>query len=290
MFWSRSDAKPARDVPPYRRLMPYLMRGANESVVYFDLPIDVTHTRTFISSFNAGHPETRITLFHVVLWAAVQTLHRRPRLNRFVAGNRLWERDGIWISYSAKKRLDDDSPIVVLKRRFDPTEYFEAMIESLYAGLRVGRSEKKSYVDKELGMLLALPGPALRAVMALSKAANALGMLPKRFIDGDPMFASLFIANLASLKMDAGYHHLYEYGNIPIFCVIGQIKDVPAVEDGQLVTRPIATLRFSYDERVEDGLYAQRSMELLKSLVEDPLAHGVARAAALAPGQPEVLA
>jgi hypothetical protein len=290
MFWSRSDAKLARDVPAYRRLMPYLMRGANESAVYFDLPIDVTHTRTFIVSFNAAHPETKITLFHVVLWAVVQTLHRRPRLNRFIAGNRLWQRDGIWISYSAKKRLDDDSPIVVLKRRFDPEEDFDAMIGSLYAGLREGRSDKKSHVDKELGILLALPGPALRAVMALGKLANAFGMLPKSFIDGDPMFASLFIANLASLKMDAGYHHLYEYGNIPIFCVIGQIKEAPAVVDGQLVTRPIATLRFSYDERVEDGLYAQRSMELLKSLAEDPLAHGIAKAAPRPPGQPEVLA
>src|SRR6185503_18584753 len=211
MFWSRSDAKPARDVPPYRRLMPYLMRGANESAVYFDLPIDVTHTRTFIAGFNAAYPETRITLFHVVLWAAVQTLNLRPRLNRFVAGNRLWERNGIWISYSAKKRLDDESPIVVLKRRFDPEEDFDAMIEGLYAGLRDGRSDKKSHIDKELGLLLALPGPALRAVMALSKVANAFGMLPRSFIDGDPMFASLFIANLASLKMDAGYHHLYEY-------------------------------------------------------------------------------
>lgn len=290
MFWSRTDAKPARDVPPYRRLMPYLMRGANESAVYFDLPVDVSLTRTFITSFNAGHPDTRITLFHVVLWAAVQTLHRRPRLNRFIAGNRIWERDGIWISYSAKKRLDDDSPVVVLKRRFDPGEDFEAMVDSLYSGLREGRSKKKSYIDKELAALLALPGPALRAVMALSKVANALGILPKSFVDGDPMFASLFIANLASLKMDAGYHHLYEYGNIPIFCVIGQIKDVPAVQEGRLVTRPIATLRFSYDERVEDGLYAQRSMELLRSLVEDPLAHGVTKAAAVAPGQAEVLA
>jgi hypothetical protein len=278
MFWSRSDAKRARDVPPYRRVMPYLMRGANESAVYFDLPIDVTLTRAFIADFNVRRPETRITLFHVVLWAAVQTLERRPRLNRFVAGHRLWERDGIWISYSAKKRLDDDSPIVILKRRFDPAEDFEATIDSLYAGLREGRSDKRSRIDKELGALLALPGPGLRAMMALSKLLNSLGMLPKSFIDGDPMFASLFIANLASLKMDAGYHHLYEYGNIPIFCVIGQIKDVPVVHEGRLVARPIANLRFSYDERVEDGLYAQRSLEMLRGMVEDPLAHGLSTA------------
>jgi hypothetical protein len=274
MFWSRSDARRARDVPAYRRLMPYLMKGANESAVYFDLPVDVTRTRSFIEGFNAAHPETRITLFHVVLWAAVRTLERRPRLNRFIAGGKLWERDGIWISYSAKKRLDDESPIVVLKRRFDSGESFEAMVGALYAGLREGRSAKQSRVDKEVRAVLALPGPALRALLALSKFADGLGMLPKSMIDGDPMYASLFIANLASLKMDAGYHHLYEYGNIPIFCVIGQIADVPAVRDGRVEVRPIANLRFSYDERIEDGLYAQRSLEILRGIVEDPAAHG----------------
>jgi hypothetical protein len=254
--------------------MPYLMRGVNESVVYFELPIDVTETRRFIDDFNAAHPDTRITLFHCVLWAAVKVLNERPRLNRFVAGGRLWQRDGIWISYSAKKRLDDDSPVIVLKRRFEPSESFSEMVDDYYSGLRTGRSDKKSRVDKEIGAVLSLPGPGLRALIALSKAADAVGLLPKSLIDGDPMYSSLFIANLASLKMDAGYHHLYEYGNIPIFCVIGQVKDVPVAKNGSVTTRPIANLRFTYDERVEDGLYAQRSLEVLKLYVEDPSAAG----------------
>jgi hypothetical protein len=275
MLWSRPDGRPARDVPPYRRLMPFLMRSVSESVVYFDLPVDVTRTRQFLERFNAEHPDTRGTLFHVVLWSAVKTLHERPRLNRFVAGGRLWERDGIWISYSAKKRLDDESPVIVLKRRFEPGEPFVEMMRGFYSGLSEGRSDKKSHVDKEIGAVLSLPAPGLRALIRLSKAADAIGLLPKSLIDNDPLYSSLFIANLASLKMDAGYHHLYEYGNIPIFCVIGQIKDEPVVDGGKLTTRPIANLRFTYDERVEDGLYAQRSLEILRRYVEDPLAGGI---------------
>jgi len=43
-------------------------------------------------------------------------------------------------------------------------------------------------------------------------------------------------------------------------------------EDGTLVevvTR-VASLRFSYDERVEDGLYAARAVQYLRDLLEDP--------------------
>jgi hypothetical protein len=270
MFGRRPDGRLVRDVPAYRRIMPYLTRGPNASAVYFDLTVDVGDTQRAIAAFNARHPEIRITLFHVVLWAAVQTLAERPRLNRFVAGGRLWQRDGIWISYSAKKRLDETAPIVVLKRRFDPGQSFEQIVRDTYRQLSEGRSERPSEIDKELSLALRVPSAGLRALIALGRIADGAGLLPASFIDSDPLFASLFIANLASLKMDSGFHHLYDYGNIPIFCVIGKITDEPIAENGATVIRPRAHLRFTFDERVEDGLYAQRSLERLKARVEQP--------------------
>ncbi len=270
MFRTRPDATLVGDVPAYRRMMPYLMRTRNECVVYFELQADLDEAERFITEFNDSHEELTITVFHLVMWAMVQVLEQRPRLNRFVAGGKLWQREGIWLSYSAKKRKDDRSPIVVVKRRFDPQEPFEEMVRSMLGGLREERSDRKSHVDREMDVVLALPSPIIRALIAAGKAVDGLGLLPRSFIDGDPMYASAFIANLGSLKMDAAYHHLYEYGNIPIFCVIGQNKEVPAVQDGKLVSRRVATLRFSYDERVEDGLYAQRSLQQLREILENP--------------------
>jgi hypothetical protein len=274
MFGKRPDARLCRDVPQYRRMMPFLMRGRNESAVYFMQQIDVTRTQAFLEAFNTRHPDTRASLFHVVLWATVQTIAERPRMNRFTAGGKLWDRDGIWIAYSIKKRKDDQSPIVVLKQRFEPGAGLEGSVRAIYAELEHGRSDEKSYVDKELGALLSIPGAVLRGLMAVQRAADSLGMLPKAFIDRDPLYASAFIANLGSLKMDSGYHHLYEYGNIPIFCVIGQTKEEAVVRDGKIVARPTAALRYTFDERAEDGLYAQRALELLRARVEDPAAHG----------------
>ena len=272
MLKSRPDATLVTDAPAYRRIMPFLMRTRAESTVYFDLEVDISATRRFLDDFNSRHQHLRATIFHVVLWAAVRTLNQRPRLNRFTCGGRLWQRNGIWVSYSAKKRMDEQAPIVVIKRRIEPTHTFEEMVRDNALVLEEGRSDAPSRVDKELGVLLHLPPIALRGLLAAGRAVDAVGLLPRSFIDGDPMYASMFIANLGSLKMDAAYHHLYEYGNIPIFCVIGQTKELPAVIDGELTTRPTVTLRFTYDERVEDGLYARRSLEVLRQLVEDPAA------------------
>src|SRR5690242_9226441 len=122
-------------------MMPFIMRGRTESAVYFDQEIDLTKTLKFIDHFNASH-EKRISVFHVFLWAAVRTLNERPRLNRFVVGSKVWIRDGIYITYAAKKALNDDAPLVTLKRRFDPKLNFEELVSFVYKDVAQGRSDE----------------------------------------------------------------------------------------------------------------------------------------------------
>ncbi|MBI5497379.1 MAG: hypothetical protein HY904_20360 [Deltaproteobacteria bacterium] len=273
-LFRRSDGTLARDVAPYRQIMPFIMRTRNESAVYFKQTFHLEKTLRFIEEWNArGGP--RITLFHVFLHAAVHVLHRRPRLNRFVAGGRLYDRDGIWISYSAKKALNDASPIVVLKRRMDPAASFAQLVEAQQVDLKGGRSDEKSHVDRELGLILALPAFIIRLFIRLQFTLYDWNLLPDAFMRPDPMFASMFIANLGSLKMDSAYHHLYEYGNIGVFAVLGRVQHVVEPDhEGKPVMRPIAEARYTFDERVEDGLYGAQSMEILRQMVEDPEAHG----------------
>ena len=37
-----------------------------------------------------------------------------------------------------------------------------------------------------------------------------------------------------------------------------------------VVTRTVCSVKYSFDERVEDGLYCARSLELLRRRIEDP--------------------
>lgn len=251
--------------------MPFIMPTRNESAVYFEQRIDLTETLRFIETFNAAHPDTRVTVFHVFLWAAVQAIAARPRLNRFVMGGRLWQRDGIWVSYSAKKAMRDDAPIVVLKRRFEPAMTFEELVQFVYADVRTGKSDEKSHVDKELSLFLSVPATVLRWAVGLLRWLDSWNLLPGSFIHPDPMYASIFVANLGSVKLDSAYHHLYEYGTIPIFAVIGRTERTTTLdEDGKPATRPTCSIKYSLDERVEDGLYCARALELLREKLEHP--------------------
>jgi hypothetical protein len=274
MLFSRPDGKRATDVAPYRRIMPFIMKTRTESAVYFEQEIDLTRTLEFIEHFNVAH-DNRISVFHVFLWAAVRSLHERPRLNRFVVGSKVYVRDGIWITYSAKKALRDDAPIVTLKRKFDPKLSFEELVSFVYADLGKGRSDEKSHVDKELGVFLRLPGPLLRLGVRFLQWLDAWNLLPGGFIHPDPLYTSLFVANLGSLKMDSAYHHLYEWGNCPLFAAIGRKKQVPVVDaHGALRSKTVCSIKYTLDERVEDGLYCAGALDTLKKMIEDPIGHG----------------
>jgi hypothetical protein len=265
-IFKRPDGKLATDVPAARQIMPFIMRNRNESTVYFEQQIDLTRTLPFIDQFNAAHPNRKVTVFHVFMWAAMNALHARPRMNRFVVGSRIYQRDGIWISYSAKKALRDDAPIVVLKRRFDPSMGFEQVVDFIYGDLVEGRSDKQSHVDKELKLFLALPAPLLRIGVKLLAWLDSWNLLPGSFILNDPLYASLFVANLGSVRLESAYHHLYEYGSIPLFAAIGKKKEVVTPEG----TRTVCSIKYSFDERIEDGLYAAGALSLLKDRLEDP--------------------
>ena len=274
MWWNRHDGDLVQGLDPDRRIMPYLMRSRNESIAYFESRVDVARTEAFLREFNCQHPGSPATLFHVVLWSLVRTLHQFPHLNRFVAGGRIYARRGIWISFAAKRELVEAAPLVTVKKRFDPDQPFADLVAEVHREVSAARSPATTSVDKELAVLLHLPGFSLRAAVALVRLADRFGLLPRVFIDPDPMFASVWVANLGSLKMDPVFHHLYEYGNTAVFCTIGQITEEPVVRDSKVVPRRIARLRFSYDERIDDGMYAGHAERLMRGLIEDPVGNG----------------
>jgi hypothetical protein len=265
----RHDGRPA-EVPPYRRIMPYLMRGKNEAAVYFEQTLDVTRTQAWLDAWNADPSRPRATVFHVILHALATVLYERPHLNRFVVGRRIFDRKGVFISFAAKKAMRDDAPLATVKHGFPAGESFADMMTRVTGEVREARSDKKSRIDKELSVLLKLPGLILAFAVSLLRRLDRWGLAPRSMLDPDPLYTSAFVANLGSIRIDAAYHHLYEYGNCPLFVTIGQVQPRALVEGDRVVVKPTVLIRYTYDERIEDGFYCAAALELLRRRVEDP--------------------
>jgi hypothetical protein len=258
------------DAPGYRRFMPALMPSRNGSVVYFDQRLRVEETERFIAAIRDAEPDLHPTLFHVVLWALARMFDRHPRINRFVAGGRLYQRDAITIAFTVKSELTDEGTLLEVKHRFDPEQPFVDLVRDLQAAVASTRGGAQGLADRELGLFLRLPPPLRRGVVRLASGANAMNLLPGAFIEGDPFFASAFVTNLGSVGLDAAFHHLYEYGTIPIFGALGKVHETVEVEDGRPVVARTASMKFTYDERVEDGLYAAGAIADFQAMVEHP--------------------
>jgi len=269
-FQWRPDGDYVRDLPRARRIMPFIMRKRNESIVFFEQKLDASRTLTFLNEFRS-RTGLHATMLHLLIWASGQLLKDRPRMNRFIAGGRIFQRRGIWISFSAKKRKTEDAPIVLVKREIHPAWNFEELVRQIEGGISESRSDKLSTTDTELSLMLQLPVFLIGWLVWLLMKLNHFGLLPGSFIRKDPLFASMFIVNLGSINLDAGYHHLYEYGNIPMLIMAGRSKqEVVVGPDGNPLVRPMMTLRYSFDERIEDGLYGARALEIVKKIIEDP--------------------
>jgi hypothetical protein len=264
MFGRRPDGSPVRDLSVMRRFMPFVSPRRNGSLVYFLQAIDAEPGLAFLERLNAARPPDRpATYFHLVLRAIALALAERPRLNRFVAGGRLWQRDGVWMTFSAKRAFAEDAPLITVKRRFDADASLGDMIDSILDRLGAGRRGERGRSDSEMELLLRLPAPVVRLVLRLARSLDGLGLLPRAMIEPDPLFTSAFVANLGSVGLGAGYHHLWEWGNCGIFCVIGRIAPDAA-------GRRHLELKWSYDERVDDGFYAAGSLELVRERLEQP--------------------
>lgn len=271
-FRWRPDGDLVRNLPRTRRIVPFIMRRRNESTVFFKQKVDTSKTVKFIEEFRE-RTGLRATMLHLLIYAAGKMLKDRPRLNRFVAGGRIFQRHGFWVSFSAKKQKTEEAPIVLVKEEINPSWDFEELVRKIESGINQGRSDNLSTTDTELSLLFNLPVFLVGWLVWFLMKLDHVGLLPGDFIRKDPLFASLFIANLGSIDMDAGYHHLYEYGNISVFMMVGRIHDEVVVgPDGKPTVRPMMTLRYSFDERIEDGLYAARALDIMKKIIEDPAA------------------
>lgn len=240
--------------------MLFLLKGRNESAVYFEHKIDVARAQAWLDKRRDPNAPAaqQPKLFHLVLHALASVLHERERINRFTIRHRTYQRDGVFLSFSAKKAMSDDAPLATVKRRFEPNESFDALVTSLTSDIREAKSDKPSHIDKELSILLKLPGFLLVILIGLLKRLYAWGLAPRSLVDTDPLYTSAFVANLGSIGLDAAFHHLYEHGNCPLFVTVGRVQD------------NVMTLRFTYDERVEDGLYAARTLNLLAERIANP--------------------
>ena len=271
MFYRRSDGTLVRDTrDPIGDIMPYIMRGRNESAVYYGKSYCVENMQKYIR--EQRKKGERITVFNIISAACLHTFTRRPNLNRFVAGRRLYQHNSFDILYVVKTALTDEGLESVARVRFDGDDTLSSVRDKMAESVDEIKGTTGKEDDRFIGMITKLPRFLKRFIVSAARALDFHGMMPKSLMELIPLYSSIFISHMGSIGGDAMFHHLYEFGTTSVFCAIGRIylKPYRDIRTEEVVWKKTIDLNITLDERICDGYYFIKSLELFDSLLDNP--------------------
>ena len=268
----RSDATYVEDLPPLRRIVPYLMRTRTESAVYFPQRIEVDELLAWLDTTNAGRrPQDRVSLFHVLVTAIARAIRLRPELNRFVVGRRTYQHDDITISFIVKIAMRDDAPETEVRLTFTGTETVEEVRALVEEAVLHKRAEQSGGDDRLVDFFAHWPRPVLNLIARLIVSLDYHNALPRALREAIPLYTSVYLVNVGSIGIAPPFHHLYEHGSASVFVAIGEVSKQPVVDEhGEIVVRSCLDAVYTLDERASDGFYFARAAEVFRRLVSRP--------------------
>jgi hypothetical protein len=266
---ARHDAERVKSAHDFNALFPYLMKRRCDSMVLFS---DLINAEPILDYVQKKREEGEsITFFQILLLAMIKTMRERPSLNRYVVGRRIYQRKAIDVSFVAKRDMSDEGEETVVNVRVNDGEPYNDIVEKITGGIRLAKKGAVKEDDKVVAMFMSLPRCVLRALIRMIEWYDFYFDTPKFLRGVDPLRCSAFVANLGSVGIEAPYHHLYEWGTCSMFVAVGKIKPMPYVtEQGTVAAQRMVELKMSLDERIADGFYCARSLDIFKNYMENP--------------------
>ena len=269
----RIDGRRVRTLSPMAQITMYFQWERNICSNLFEESFEITHIDRYIrQKRREGLTDFGIT--HVLLAAYVRGIAKYPQLNRFISGQKVYSRgDDIQYCMVIKKEMSVDSPDTSIKVHLSPTDTAADVYHKLNAAIESVKATKEldSSLDSLIQYFNLIPGLLLKFTVWLLKLLDYFGLLPKFLLELSPFHGSLFFTSMGSLGIPPIYHHLYDFGNIPVFGAFGcKRKAVEVLEDGTIVNRKYVDVKFVLDERIVDGYYYATFFKYYRRLMRNP--------------------
>lgn len=269
------EGRRIKTLPPMSLVEPYIMKTRNTSLNYISDSIDIEKAEEYIRK-KRKEGLTSFGMLHLILTIYARTVSQRPAINRFIRGQRVYTRDHIEVMMTIKKEMTLESPDTCIKFYMQPGaspeevyHSFNKLIEENKA--KTNKNDGESGFDKLTKLLAYIPGLVLRFVVALLRFMDYFGLLPRFLTHLSPFHASLAITSMGSLGIPPIFHHLYDFGNIPVFLAYGAKRKCNELDKlGNVIQKKYVDITVVTDERICDGFYFASALKMMKSLFNNP--------------------
>ena len=269
----RIDGRKIRTLDPMSRITAYFQVERNTCSNHFEESFEITHVERYIrQKRREGLTDFGIT--HVLLAAYVRAIAKYPQLNRFISGQTVYSRgEDIQYCMTVKKEMRIDSPDTAIKVHLTPRDTALDVYQKLNAA--IADVKKSQELDSSLDGLVAvfniIPGVVLKFTVWLLKLLDYFGLVPRFLLELSPFHGSLYFTSMGSLGIRPIYHHLYDFGNLPVFGAFGmKRKAYELTENGTVVMKKYIDMKMVVDERITDGYYYASFFKYYRSLLRHP--------------------
>lgn len=263
----RADGKRVRKADPMYTVVPYIMDKRYDAMNMTTVDIPVEPIQDYI---NAKRKEgIRLSHMSVVTAAYLRTVYEFPLLNNFIVNKKIYTHKEFKVAMVVLKSLATEEE-TMSKVKFELDDNIFEVNEKMNAYVEDNRKESTvNNTDKMIKFLLSIPG-LVNIGVGLFKLLDRYGLLPKFITDLSPFHASMTMTNLASIRTNHIYHHIYQFGTTSVFIAIGKSREVPKRKGGEIVFEKCMPLGVVMDERICSGLYFAKVFRAFKNYLANP--------------------
>lgn len=262
----RADGSRVRSTDAMYELVPYIMPYRYDASNSVTVDIDLGLMQEYIRKCR----KKGINMSHmsIIIAGALRIASQNPCLNRFVMNRKIYARNHFCVSFVTLQPGKTSDTVNKLYFNLDD-DIFAVNSKVQEAIERTQQPASQNALDKLMASLVRVPF-LVGAIVGVLKFIDKYFTLPFSIINASPFHTSLFVTNLASIRTNAIYHHLYEFGTTGIFISMGQPekrieKNGETVEEKKIMPLGIVT-----DERIANGHYYGRCFRELNRYYKNP--------------------
>jgi len=269
----RKDGRLLRSLEPMAFFALYIMETRNDANNYISESVDLEAINRYVhKKRNEGLKDFNV--MYVLAAAYVRTVSQKPGINRFINGYRIYARNNIEVSLMVKKELKLNSPETMLKFTFQP----ENTISEVYNEMHRQIEEYKNSTEDELNdmdaflkFIFKLPRCILRGMMKLLYWLDYHGLIPLSLLAISPFHGSMVMSSMGSLGISSVYHHLYNFGNVPMLITFSTKRHENELQkDGSVIRKHYLDINFTVDDRICDGEYYSEALHEVRKYLKNP--------------------
>ena len=269
-FGDRKDGRKLRSLHSIEALSPYIMITRNDAVTYISDKIDTAEVDRYVRAKRSSGL-THFGILHVFLAGYVRVVSQKPRVNRFISGQKIYARNKIEINMVVRKTLTEEEPETVIKVFFEPTDTAEDVYNRFEEAFARAFEGSENDIDSAARILNYIPGLVKKFAVWFLKILDYFGLLPASILRVSPFHGSMFITSLGSLGIPPVFHHLYNIGNVPMFVAFGAKRYENLIDDqGKVIRKKYVDYTVVTDERICDGLYYAGVLKLFRAYLHRP--------------------